>query len=277
MVFRKTANKARKASRPRRGRKASTKPSRAFAKKVQKVIQKDVESKDVSYSLPYTSFNSGVNSTGDVLRICPQIAIGTNNGNRIGDQVRGQSLNIKGHMLINVVPTMGGTGVVPTGIPANARLMVRAFLFSVKRYSNYDDAVSNQANWAPQFLKNGASVQALDGTIQSMYLPVNTDVITVHKEIKKYITCESLATYTGAGGVTNTTSLAGIGFRDTVAFFEGNIRCKKILKYDIGNTNPQNFAPLMCLSYCHLDGSSPDVLTTVVSASYVSTLRYEDA
>lgn len=276
MPFRKNARAGRK-SRPRRLRNRTAKPSRAFAKKVQKVIQKDVESKDVSYTLPYTSFNSGVNSTGDVLRICPQLPIGTNNGNRIGDQIKGQSLNVKGHMLINVVPTMGGTGVVPTGIPANARLMVRAFLFSVKRYSNYDDAVANQANWAPQFLKNGASVQALDGTIPSMYLPVNTDVITVHKEIKKYITIEALATYTGAGAITNTTTMAGIGFQDSVSFFEGNIKCKKTIKYDIGNTNPQNFAPLMCLSYCHLDGSSPDVLTTVISASYVSTLKYEDA
>lgn len=76
---------------------------------------------------------------------------------------------------------------MPTTIPANCRLMIRAFIFSVKRYPNYDDAQSNIGSWYGQFLKNGNSVASLDGTIQSMYLPVNRDVITVHKEIKNIL------------------------------------------------------------------------------------------
>lgn len=49
------------------------------------------------------------------------------------------------------------------------------------------------------------------------------------------------------------------------------------MKYDSISYSPMNFAPLMCVSYCHLDGSSADVISTSVSASYVSSLFYEDA
>lgn len=263
---------------PKRGpkrlqkRKKSIKPSKRFTKMVQKIVHKDVETKEVSYTYALTAFNSGVNSAGDVLRVLPTIANGNTAGTRVGDIVQGQRLNIKGHFLINVAPTQG---VVAT-IPNNARLMIRAFIFSVKRFQNYDDAVSNVGSWSSQFLKNGSTTQSLDGTIQSMYLPVNTDVITVHKEIKRYITCESLATY-NVGAPTNLLAVTNMNYADSVKFFNLNISCKKLLKYDGSNYSPQNFAPLMCLSYCHLDGSSPDVLTTVVSSSFVSNFFYEDA
>lgn len=252
------------------------KPTRRFTKMVQKIVNKDAESKEASYSYALTAFNSGVNSAGDVIRVVPNVTIGTTTGARIGDVIQGQKLSIKGHIMINVAPITTGSGVIPTGIPNNARLMVRAFVFSVKRFQNYDDAVSNVGSWSNQFLKNGSAVQALDGTIQSMYLPVNRDVITVHKEIKRYITCEALATIT-FGAPANQISMTNANYQDTVKFFNLNIPCKKMLKYDSGNFSPQNFAPLFCLSYCHLDGSSPDVLTTVVSSSFVSTLMYQDA
>lgn len=262
--------------RPRKYARRTAKPSRSFIKKVQKIVNKDVESKEAHYTYALTAFNSGVNSAGDVIRVLPQITIGTTTGARIGDVVQGQSLKIRGHMLINTTPITTGSGVIPTGIPNNCRLLVRAFVFSVKRFQNYDDAVSNVANWSGQFLRNGSSTQALDGTIASMYLPVNTDVITVHKEIKKYITCEGLATIT-FGSPANQIAMTNVNYQDTTKFFDIDVKCKKTLKYDSSNFSPQNFAPLFCLSYCHLDGSSPDVLTTVVSSSFVSTFMYQDA
>lgn len=261
---------------PRKTSKKSAKPSRSFVKKVQKIVNADVESKEAHYTYALTAFNSGVNSAGDVIRVLPQVTIGTTTGARIGDVVQGQKLRIRGHMLINTTPITTGSGVIPTGIPNNCRLMVRAFVFSVKRFQNYDDAVSNVANWSGQFLRNGSSTQALDGTIASMYLPVNTDVITVHKEIKRYITCEGLATIT-FGTPANQIAMTNVNYQDTTKFFDVGVSCKKTLKYDSSNFSPQNFAPLFCLSYCHLDGSSPDVLTTVVSASFVSTFMYQDA
>lgn len=273
---RKYQKRGKKSTKLVRKTRKGVKPTRNFTKMVQKIVNKDVESKEAHYTYALTAFNSGVNSSGDVIRVLPQVTIGTTTGARIGDVIQGQRLSIRGHMLINTTPITTGSGVIPTGIPNNCRLMVRAFLFSVKRYNNYDDAVSNVAGWSGQFLRNGSSTQALDGTVASMYLPVNTDVITVHKEIKRYITCEGLATIT-FGSPANQISMTSVNYQDSTKFFNADVKCKKMLKYDSSNFSPQNFAPLFCLSYCHLDGSSPDVLTTVVSASFVSTFMYQDA
>jgi len=248
-------------------------PSKSFVKKVNAVLHKNAEDKQVSFNLGLTSFNSGVNAAGDVLRILPAISQGTGEANRIGDTITGKSLSVKGHFFINITPNTIATGTLPTAIPANCRLMIRAFICSVKKFSNYDDAVSNIGSWSGNFLKNGNVAQALDGTIESMYLPVNTDVITVHKEIKKYISVpgimQQIQTSVGFENVV-------CDFSKSVKFFNANVKCKKTLKYDDSNFSPQNYAPFMVVSYAHLDGSAPDVLTTTISATYVSTFRYED-
>jgi len=270
--------KVRKAKAPykRRARKYAAKPTKNFTKMVKSIIHKQAETKQVSYTLGMTQFNSGVNSSGDVLRIIPSLQQGVTEASRIGDTVTAQRIDTRGHFLINVVPATTNNGGFPTVFPSNCRLMIRAFICSVKKFSNYDDAVANVSSWSPNFLKNGTSSQALDGTIESMYLPVNTDVITVHKEIKKYITAGVVTS--GFSGTPPATWAVGSGYdpRGSVKFFNHTQKCKKVLKYDDSNYSPQNYAPFMVISYAHLDGTSPDVLTTVISATFVTTLFYED-
>jgi len=267
-------------SRPRIGRKvvrkSPAKPSKTFTKLVKSIIHKQAETKSNSHIFALTQFNSGVNSSGDCLRILPQLSQGTGEAQRIGDSVRSQRLSIKGHFLINVSPTVSTTSSLPTAIPANARLMIRAFICSVKRFQNYTDVSANASAWTGHFLKNGNSSQTLDGTIESMYLPVNTHVITVHKEIKRYISIPMLTSTSSAAAPTSWIIGQSSDTRSSVKFFSLNLPFKKFLKYDDADFSPQNAAPFMVISYCHLDGSSPDVLTTVVSASFVSTLTYED-
>lgn len=255
----------------RGGRKRTTKPSKSFAKKVNSVIHKNAETKDQSYSFPINVFNSPVNNVADVCRVVPTIIQGTANGQRIGDQIKGQKLTIRGHMMINAVPNTTGT-TIPTAIPANTRFMIRAFVCSVKKFNNFDD-VSATTAWMSNFLKNGNVNQGLDGTVQSMYLPVNTDVITVHKEIKKYVNIPAIYAQTAtATGFSNT----AVGFEQSCKFFNLTLPFKKLLKYDDDSFSPQNSAPIFVLSYAHLDDSAPDIITAKISCAYVSTLFYED-
>lgn len=257
--------------------KKTVTPSPKFSKMVKQVLHKQAETKQVSYNMGMTSFNSGVNSTGDVLRIIPSIQQGVAEGDRIGDTITAQKIDVRGHFLINVIPTQTNSGAsFSVAIPANARLMIRAFICSVKKYSNFDDAQTNIASWSSNFLKNGNVSQALNGSIESMYLPVNTDVITVHKEIKKYITVPVTQTAFTPVSPTNFALATSYDPTNSVKFFNASIKCKKVLKYDDINYSPQNYAPFMVISYAHLDGSSPDVLTTVINATYVSSLFYED-
>jgi hypothetical protein len=222
------------------------------------------------------AFNSGVNSGGDVVRVFPNIVQGTGEANRIGDHIRSQKLTIKGHFVINVIPTLSTTSSLPTSIPSNCRLMIRAFICSVKRFQNYEDTVSNVASWSANFLKNGNTAQALEGSIESLYLPVNTDVITVHKEIKKYISIPMLTSTSSVATPANWIIAQSADPRSSVKFFNVTIPCKKLLKYDDNFFTPQNYAPFMVVSYAHLDGTSPDVVTTAVNATFVSTIHFED-
>lgn len=257
-----------KGRRPRR----STGPSKSFAKRVNQVIHKNVETKEVSYNLAVTDFNGPVNNVADTCRIVPSLVQGTANGQRIADNVLAQSIDFRGHMMINTV--FNTTGInIPTAIPSNARLMIRAAIISVKRFSNFDDVAATTA-WMGSVLKNGAAVQGLDGTLQSMYLPWNRDVITVHKEFKKYVTIPVIyeKTATAAGF-----AMTAVGFENSTTFMKHTIKCKKVLKYDNSSFSPQNYAPIFICSYAHLDGSTADVITARITTSYVSTLSYEDA
>lgn len=248
------------------------KPSGAFAKKVNAVIHKNVETKDVSYTLPVTDFNGPVSNVADVCRIIPNLQNGNTNGTRIADQIQGQKITVRGHMMINIVPNTTGTSI-PTAIPSNCRMMIRAAIVSIKKFNSFDD-VSATTAWMNKILKNGSAVQGLDGSLQSMYLPWNHDVITVHKEFKKYVTIPAIFAQTAtAAGFSNT----AVGFQGSCKFFNATVKCKKILKYDDSSFSPQNFAPFMIYSYAKLDGTSSDIITARVTSSYVSTLYYEDA
>lgn len=106
-------------SKPKRSyRKRAAKPSKNFVKKVQKIIHADVETKQAYYILAPTNFNSGIDVTGDVIRVLPNISQGTDVSNRIGNQLKGQSLSLKG--CVSWSPSVGTFGSF-----ANARLGVR--------------------------------------------------------------------------------------------------------------------------------------------------------
>lgn len=248
------------------------KPSGAFAKKVNAVIQKNVETKDASFTLNVTDFNGLVNNVADVCRIVPNIQNGTTNGTRVSDQILGQKIDFRGHMMINTV--FNTTGItIPTAIPTNARLMIRAAIVSIKKYNSFDD-VAGTTTWMNSILKNGAALQGLDGTLQSMYLPWNKDVITVHKEFKKFVTIPVIyeKTATAAGF-----AMTAVGFENSIKFISTTLKCKKLLKYDNTSFSPQNYAPFFICSYAHLDGTSADIIVSRITTSYVSTLFYEDA
>lgn len=259
--------------RPRRGgRKPSAKPSKSFVKKVNSIIHKNVETKEVSFNLVNTDFNGPVNNVADVIRIIPTITQGTDGGNRIGDQVLGQKLVVRGHMMINIVPNTTGT-TIPSAIPSNCRMMIRAACMSVKKFSSYDD-VAATTTWMSKVLKNGNTLQGLDGSVRSMYLPWNRDVVTIHKEIKRYVTIPAIFAQTAtAAGFSNT----AVGFEQSCKFFNFTLSLKKLLKYDDTSFSPQNDGRFFVISYAKLDDTAADILVSRITANFVSTLSFEDA
>ena len=248
-------------------RKSARKPrvSKALTKAVQSIIHKDVETKVSSVTLDLTAYNSSPNVSADITKIIPSVVQGTDNAMRIGDNIRGQSLTVRGHLLL---------AIQPNNSTINCRIAVRLFCVQPKRYSNDVDVVANPGAWLPYLLQNANNQQAFTGTIQDLYLPVNRESITVYYDKVHYLTIPYVqAIATGVGTGLTSTDLA-----TTVKFFSMKIPMKnKLLKFQDANNTPLNFSPVVIMGYTKLDGTLPDTVSTNVSMSYVSTFKYEDA
>lgn len=251
----------------RRTRKMSSKPTGAFAKKVLSVIHKTSESKSEAAIQNSVLYNSGINSSGEVLTILPSLARGTGDNQRIGDQVTAQRLVLKGHLAMNVnYQTF-----------ADCRIAVRLMVVCPKMYSNYDEASTNSAKWLPYLLKQGGTVSAFTGTIQNLYANINTDVVTKYYDKVFYMTIPAYISTTGTTSVNTNTAE---DLRSSIRFFRHTFKIKnRVLKYDPGvstGANPTNYSPIILCGYSHLDGSVPDTTGTQVQLSYASELFYED-
>lgn len=246
---------------PRRAaRKGATK---AFAKKVKSVIHKMAETKTQTFDSGFVAYNGGADTQADIRQLVPAIAQGTDNGQRLGDQITAQKLDIRGHFVL-------GFSYTGSSYQNETRLAVRMLIVTPKRYPIFSDAYSYSANWLGGVLLNGSSEQAMNGSVASMYLPVNKDTVTCHMDKLSYITVPF---------VSGATTSATIEMFHSTRFFKKLLPCRnKILRYNETNSSlPTNFGPVLLLAYAHLDGSSIDVVNTAISMQYISTLYYEDA
>lgn len=244
-------------------------PSKALTKAVQQIIHKDAESKQCFHSIDSVLFNSAMNTTGDMQRALPNCALGTTDYQRIGEQIRAQKLNIRGHFLLST-QNQG---------EANSRIAVRMMVVSPKNIAGYPDVSTNTA-WMQQLLRKGASTVAFTGLISDLYAPVNTDQITCYYDKVSYVTMPYIV-YTTTAGVTSVNTSTGVSWdlSKTTKFFNISLKVKnKLLKYDenYSSVQPTSYNPIVLIGYSHLNGSVPDVITTQVALSYDSILTYED-
>lgn len=251
--------------RPRRGAKLAkrAKPSKTFKKKVLAVIRTQAETKQAFHAVTSVSYNSGINAIGDVTRILPSIGQGTNDFQRIGDQLKGLSLTVKGAIVYN--PSIGQYGTY-----ANARLGVRMMIVQPRQFNNLDDVQSNAAAWLTFLLKKGGTTTAFTGILSDLWAPINSDGIIKYYDKVFYMDAPYQQTAVGSAYMGGSTRI-----------FSHKMRLRnKTLKYDSsisGGLNPTNYAPVLLIGYTHMDGSAPDVATTAIQLSYDTVFNYEDA
>lgn len=246
-------------------RKSKGAPNKTIMRIVKAEIHKSAEDKIANVIIESLPYNSGVDGSGDVGILVPSIFQGVDSAERIGLQITGRRHNVMGHVVLNATTTA-------TTNLNNTRVAIRLLVVSSKQYPNANHAKTNYANWLPSLLENGNTVQAMDGTIKSMYLPINRSVATVHYDKLHYVNTDFVIQNSATGGYAMTTS-------QSVKFFNISIPCKKVLKYnDLTSTSlPTNYGPVVLLSYCYLNGAAPSVLETWVNLSYVSNFYYEDS
>lgn len=254
-------------------RKATTTKRKVQNKKlttlVKSIIHKQAETKQAFLTTgnSLTLFNSGVNTTADMLQVMPNISNSVNDNGRIGDQIRAQRLNMRGYIKLNPNNTFNTT--------ASPSVVARLMIVSLKTKANYTEATST-ATALGGLLKLGGTTSGFSGTLQQIYAPINTDLWTIHVDRKYYLNQSYLVQPGGASATCVSSDI-----KNTIKFFNFNIRCKnRLLKYDANISSgllPTNFGPICLLGYSYLDGTTPDVLTTNLGLQFDTIFDYEDA
>lgn len=234
--------------------------TKTIEKVAQKIFRKNAENKQAWLTYPIAPFNSAADTAGDVLQVLPLVSQGVAENNRIGDDIRGQKLTIKGHM----ISSMSGNGNY-------CRLAVRMLVCQPKSTPNATLEDVNYNSWLPYVLRAGGSNIGLNGTIESLYAPVDTDVITCYHDKTYYITQSRTITDAGTQEIFNSTK-----------FFNLSIPLRnKLMKYNgnySGNNRPVAYAPVILFSYVLLDGTAPISSTPLLmSMTFTSCLEFEDA
>jgi len=261
-IFYKMRKIMRKRNFRKRGKRVAYR-SKAFTKAVQKIVHKDVETKQAYTAIASTGFNSGISGSGDNFRVMPNINQGTADNSRIGDQIRAQSITLKGALVYN--PSLGSYGAY-----ANARLAVRVMVVQPKNLTDYASVDGAAASWQNILLKKGGTTSPFTGVLNDLWAPINSDAITKYYDKVFYLQGTYQATAVGSSQLLGSTK-----------FFRHTFKLRnKLLRYDtnIGSgLIPTNYAPTLIIGYAHMDGSSPDVASTAISVSYDSIVNYEDA
>jgi len=253
-------NKRRKYRLGRRNRPNRRKqPSKAFAKAVNAVVRKDIETKQAFRQVLPVSYNSGIDASNEITFIVPNVAQGSAENERIGDRVQGRTLSVKG-----ILTQFIGASY------SNARIATRIFIVQPKLFTNQPSITANASNWLPYLLRKGGTTTPFTGAIQDLHAPVNTELITCYYDKIFYTSVPFMNTTAGQQESYHATK-----------FFSKTFKLRnKCLKYQSSyeaNLQPVNWSPVIIVGYVHLDGSAPDVATTQMTMSFDSIFTYEDA
>lgn len=241
-----------------------------FNRKVKMVLSSLAEDKQAFLTTgnSLSKFNSGIDSVGDLIQVLPGISQGVAENQRIGNQIRAKNLNIKGYLKLDVNDINDSTKL--------PNIVARMMVVTMKNAQNFTDAQGASPKIGT-LLKKGGTTVAFSGLLSDIYAPLNRDVFTVHYDKRFYLN----QSYVNATGPSPPSTIISQDVKNTVKFFNINIKCKnRLLRYDedvSGDILPSNFGPFLLLGYSYLDGSSPDVLSTPLGLQFDSTLNYEDA
>jgi len=263
MPFRKYA---RRPLRKRRvGRKKQTKISKPVRSYVNRAIRRNEETKFASNQYGLTSFNSGINSTGDLIEILPHITLGAGQHHRIGNKIRPVRLEITGYVAFYTAGTTYN----------DARMLgARLFCFQDKSSKSYTNGITNY-----QLLNLGGTSSDFTGTALNWVSPHNKEQFTFFADRKMKI----LKPF----GITNQaspTSTTAITDMNSTLFHPFKIvltqkHLPAVLQYDQTDSlnYPVNFSPYMALGYCDLLNFGADTTNSKICMEFNATLYYKDS
>lgn len=253
-----------------RSRLARKRNRKGLVRQVKQIVHSLTENKQAYTTSGNTliKFNSGIDSTADIMPILPAIGQSVLDNGRIGDQIRAQMLNVKGYVKLDI-NEVSDSSKLPN-------VAVRMMIVSIKNKPSYADVTASGAIFAT-LLKKGGTTTGFTGLLSDLHAKINTDVFTIHHDKKFYLRQD----FINAIGPSVPSQYVSQDISNTIKFFNLNVRCKnRLLRFDedVSSGNwPVNFCPFLIMGYTYLDGSAPDVVDTKVGLSYDSYFSYEDA
>jgi len=239
----------------------------SFKKKVLSVIKSQNETKQAYMEKDWTDFNSSIANPGDCMRIMPYISNGTADNQRIGDQIRCQSIHLRG--ILQLIPQTN------VNTYDNRKIAVRMMIVTPRSFPNWGQAGFNTSTWMPYLLRKGGTTGAFNGSVHDLYAPINSDAFITHYNKVIFLQQSGIFQST-ASGVTSVDQ-SGLTY-----FLKHNLRVKnKLLKYDSNvdsGLTPTNYGPVLLLGYALTDPSaSPDTLSTRIRWHHSVTMNFEDS
>lgn len=222
--------------------------SRAFAKRVMKVVYKHSETKSIEATLLNTTFNSAIDNTTDMYNILPAIAVGGASTARIGEKVLCKGITVTG--VARWTP-------LGDGEPGTAYI----FVLEDKRDKNTNLNVTDQFNF---LLGNSNQAVNFDGTFPTALRPMFSERYRLlAKRVFKF-------QYDQGTSLTDNASELYKAFKIKIR------RRNMIFNYDGATLSfPQNKRIMLCAGYCRQDGVV-DVLDTRLAITANVRMWYKD-
>jgi len=239
----------------------NAKPSKALKKAVESIMSKKIEDKTGYKEEAVTYYNGQINQSNEIKFLMPDVGQGSQEGNRIGDQIAARRLVING--LINLELSYS------TARPA-CRIGVRIFMVQPKLYNDRASITANANSWLPYLLRKGNVAAPFNGSVPDLFAPVNSEVVTTFYDKVIYLSMPYMASAVGQ----QETAFSFKHFKHAL-----KVNSKKLLydsNYQAGQ-QPTNYSPCILMGYAHVDGSTADSQNSQVGLQFNSWFDYEDA
>lgn len=238
------------------------KPSmRSFTKRVKRIINAQVERKqyvDYGVNQPMITASATLPSS---IQLMPQLAQGTSQESRIGQQIKITKATVKG--FINLLPQNASTN------PLSTPIWIKIWLVSAK--------ITNSAGWSNAssqsgFFEVGSNTAGFQGNMLDMILPTNKDAFTVYKSKKFNLG----ATYASTTGPVNHNGYLDNSKMSLPFYFSYGQHYKQQLKYNddssaLNGNYPYNRNCYLVFQAVYADGS----VATGPIAEYHYTINIE--
>lgn len=246
-------------------KKAVKKVPLAIKSYINRTIKRSEETKHASVQYTWSRFNSQILSPADVITLMPQIIQTTTQDGRIGNTIKPIRMEINGYIVYDTPQQANNQ---------DARMIgARLFVYQDKSNRAVENAIFNY-----NILNLGGTSTTFTGTALNYITPHNNDQFIFYAD-RKYKLLKPYG-YTNNTSPGSTTAITGM---DSSLFHPFKIvlgpkQLPAVLKYDQTDniTYPTNFNPKLALGYCDLLAAAPDVTSTQIAMTFVTTLYYKD-